>query len=257
MSKWGKNIYSYSLEIRNCPPASEFARRRSRAGKLEISLRSSGVMTHKVHPKAYRLRNLSDWDSRWLDKKNLPQCLEEDFAIRQWLNKKIGKLGVEKIEIERFPGKVTIIISSARPGLIIGRGGSGVEELKKELERKVFRSSPKKELKVDIKEIKDPWSSAVLSAQWMIQQIERRVYHRRVLKQALDKIMASKGNRGARVELAGRLGGVEISRREWLKRGNLPRQTLRADIDYAEERAFCSYGVIGVKVWIYKGEKFE
>jgi small subunit ribosomal protein S3 len=214
-------------------------------------------MAHKVHPKAYRLKELSNWNSRWLDKKKLPQYLEEDFRIREILQKKIGKLGVEKIEIERFPGKITIIISSARPGLIIGRGGAGIEELKKELERKILKTGPKKELKLEIKEIKDPWSSAALSAQWIASQIEKRVPHRRVLKQALDKIMATKGNKGARIEVAGRLGGAEIARREWLKKGRLPRQTLRADIDFAQDRAYCTYGVIGVKVWIYKGEKFN
>jgi small subunit ribosomal protein S3 len=214
-------------------------------------------MAHKVHPKAYRLKELSNWNSRWLDKKRLPQYLEEDFKIRKILQKKIGKLGVEKIEIERFPGKITIIISSARPGLIIGRGGGGIEELKKELERKIFKPGQKGELKIEIKEIKDPWSSAALAAQWIAQQIEKRVPHRRVLKQALDKIMVSKANKGARIEVAGRLGGAEIARREWLKKGRLPRQTLRAEIDYAQASAFCTYGVIGVKVWIYKGEKFE
>lgn len=221
-------------------------------------------MSHKVHPKAYRLKELADWDSRWLDKKKMPQYLEEDFKIREVIKNKIGKLGIEKIEIERFPGKLNIIISSARPGLIIGRGGGGIEELKKELEKKVFKTDPKRpaqrqggEIKIDIKEIRDPWSSAVLSAQWIAQQIERRIPPRRVLKQSLDKIIAAKGIEGARVEVAGRLGGAEIARRQWLKKGKLPRQTIRADIDYAREKAFCTYGVIGVKVWIYKGEKFE
>jgi small subunit ribosomal protein S3 len=214
-------------------------------------------MAHKVHPKAYRLKDLSDWGSRWLDKKKLPQYLEEDFKVREFLKKKIGKLGVEKVEIERFPGKLNIIIFSSRPGLIIGRGGEGVEELKKQLEEKILKSKKKNGLKLEIREIKDPWSSANLTAQWMAQRIEKKLPHRRVLKQALDKIMAVRGTKGARVEVAGRLGGAEIARREWLKRGRLPRQTLRAEIDYAHVNARCSYGVIGVKVWIYKGEKFE
>jgi len=220
-------------------------------------------MAHKVHPKAYRLKELGDWDSRWLNKKDLAKNLEEDFKIREFLQKKIGKLGIEKIEIEKFPGKIVIIISSARPGLIIGRGGEGIEILKKELERKVLKQEPssknktRRELKLEIKEIQDPWSSAPLAAQWITQQIERRVPRRRVLKQALEKIIASKQVKGARIELSGRLDGVEIARREWLQKGRLPRQTLRADIDYALAEAHCSYGVIGVKVWIYKGEKFE
>ena len=228
-------------------------------------------MSHKVHPKAYRLKSLLDWDSRWLDKKKLSQYLEEDFRIREFLKKKIGKFGVEKIEIERFPGKLTVIISSVRPGLIIGRGGEGIEGLKKELEKKFLRNhfrtsaaTPQKissgqtlEVKIEVREVREFWSSANLAAQWITQQIEKRVHHRRVLKQALDKIMAVKQNKGARIEVAGRLGGAEIARREWLKKGSLPRQTLRANIDYAQVEAFCSYGVIGVKVWIYKGEKFD
>ena len=214
-------------------------------------------MAHKVHPKSYRLRSLNDWDSRWFNDKKLAQNLEEDFKIREVVMKKIGKMAVAKIEIERFAGKINLIISSARPGLIIGRGGEGVENLKRELEKKVFKVSPKKDLKLEIKEIKDPWSSAALSGQWIAQQIERRMPHRRVIKQTMEKIMGSKSNKGARIEMTGRLGGTEIARREWLQKGNLPRQTLRADIDYAQERAFCTYGTIGIKVWIYKGERFD
>jgi small subunit ribosomal protein S3 len=212
-------------------------------------------MAHKVHPKIYRTKELADWNSRWFNKKKKTQYLEEDFKIREYIQKKIGKFGVEKVEIERFPGKTMVIISSSRPGLIIGRGGAGVEELKKGLEKIVDKE--KKELKIEIKEIKNPWTSAVLSAQWIAQQLERRMPHRRVLKQAMEKIIASKEVKGARVEVAGRLGGAEIARREWLKKGRMPLQTLRADIDYAREKAHCSYGVIGIKVWIYKGEKFD
>jgi len=214
-------------------------------------------MAHKVHPKSYRLKNLNDWDSRWLNNKKLAQNLEEDFKIREIVKKKIGKMAVAKIEIERFAGKINLIISSARPGLIIGRGGEGIESLKRELEKKVFKVSPKKDLKLEIKEIKDPWSSAALAGQWIAGQIERRMPHRRVIKQTMEKLMASRSNKGARIEMTGRLGGTEIARREWLQKGNMPRQTIRADIDFAEERAFCTYGTIGIKVWIYKGEKFD
>lgn len=216
-------------------------------------------MSHKVHPKIYRLRGLKDWNSRWLDKKKFLSYLREDFIIREELEKKLKKLSVEKIEIERFPGKVIIIIYSARPGLIIGRGGGGIEDLKKQLERKIFKvkNDFKIDLKIDVKEIKNPWSSAALSAQWMAQQIEKRARYKKVLKWTLEKIMALKENVGARVEVAGRLDGTEIARREWLRKGNLPRQTIRANIDYAEEKAFCTYGVVGIKVWIYKGEYFD
>ena len=222
-------------------------------------------MAHKVHPKAFRIKNIGDWDSRWLDNKKMPQYLEEDFKIREAIQNKIGKFGVERIEIERFPGKITVLISSARPGLIIGRGGEGIELLRKELMKAIIPKKPskllaqegKKELKIEIKEIKDPWSSAVLSGQWIAQQIEKRVRHRRVLKQAIEKIMAAKGVKGVRIDISGRLDGAEIARRTSLKKGRLPRQTLRADIDFARERASCTYGIVGIKVWIYKGEKFD
>jgi small subunit ribosomal protein S3 len=217
-------------------------------------------MTHRVHPKIFRIKEIAGWNSRWLTKKNFSKFLEEDFKIKKFLKKRLQYAGLGRIEIERFPGKTNIIIETARPGLIIGRGGEGVEELKKILEQKIL-VSPKKEakkpeLKIEIKEIREHWSRASLVSQWITQQLEKRVPHRRVLKQALDKIMANKEVKGARVEVAGRLGGAEIARREWLKRGRLPRQTLRADIDYGTAEAYCTYGVIGVKVWIYKGEKF-
>lgn len=217
-------------------------------------------MAHRVHPKVFRIKEIADWNSRWQSKKDFPRLLEEDFRIKEFLKEKLLQAGLGRIEIERFSGKINIIIETARPGLIIGRGGEGVEELKKLLERKILSSSikvaKKPELKIEIKEVRDPWTKSSLVSQWIAQQLEKRVHHRRVLKQALDKVMAHKEVEGARVEIAGRLGGSEIARREWLKRGRLPRQTLRADIDYGTAEAYCTYGVIGVKVWIYKGEKF-
>lgn len=215
-------------------------------------------MSHKVHPKVYRLRESSDWDSRWLNKKKLLEYLKEDFYIRKYLQKALKDGGMEKVEIERFPGKVNVIINTSRPGLIIGRGGKGAEELKKSLEKILPNSKEgKRELRIEIREVRNPWTSASLSAQWIAQQLERRVAHKKAMKQALGKIMANKEVRGTRIEISGRLGGSEIARREWLMKGNLPRQTLRAIIDYSLAQAHCSYGVIGVKVWIYKGEKFE
>jgi len=211
-------------------------------------------MSHRVHPKAFRIKGIEDWDSRGFYEKDFALTLKEDLKIREFLQKKIGKLGLEKIELERFPAKINIIILTSRPGFVIGRGGGGVEELKKELEEKILKR--KGECKIEIREVKSPWTSAPLVSQWMADQIERRVRYRRVLKGALAKIMAQKGVEGARVGLSGRLNGVEIARREWLKKGRLPRQTIRADIDYAQNRAYCTYGVVGIKVWIYKGEKF-
>ncbi len=214
-------------------------------------------MSHKVHPKAYRIKGLSDWQSRGFYNNPAIQ-LEEDYKIREYLTRKLKSLGVEKIEIERYTNKMNIIIFSSRPGLIIGRGGEGVEKLKQELENKIIRPTKRKfELRLEIREIKDPWTSASLSAQSIAQQIEKRMPYRRVLKQALSKIMTHKEIKGARIQVSGRLNGVEIARREWVGKGQLPRQTIRADIDYYQVNAVCSYGVIGVKVWIYKGEKFE
>jgi small subunit ribosomal protein S3 len=241
-------------------------------------------MAHKVHPKAFRIKEIADWNSRGFYT-NLPEYLEEDFKIREFLNKKIGKGTIEKIEIERSPGKINIIIASSRPGLIIGRGGEEVENLKKLIEkelskkkitehykkiggelekrkdiRKEFlktKKEDKREIRIEIREVKNPWLSASLVSQWIAQQIEKRVPFRRVIKQALAKISANKEIKGARIEVSGRLNGTEIARREWLSTGRLPLQTLRSDIDYAKENAYCTYGTIGIKVWIYKGEKFE
>ena len=216
-------------------------------------------MAHKVHPKSFRIRRIEDWDSRGFYGKKFPQYLEEDLKIREFLKKKIGKLGVERVDIERFSGssRINVIIFSARPGLIIGRGGTGIEELKKELERKIPKNREKRELKMEIREIKDPWASAPLVAQWVAQQIEKRMPFRRVLKQGIEKVMLAKGNQGVRIEVAGRLNGAEIARTEYLKKGRMPRQTLRSDINYIQDIAQCTYGVIGIKVWIYKGDKFE
>lgn len=217
-------------------------------------------MSHKVHPKSFRIKRISDWGSRWLSKKEYSKFLEGDFRIREFLEKKLKQTWLDSVEIERFPGKLNVIINTARPGLIIGRGGEGVEDLKKILDKKINEFLKKEErtaIKIEIREIRNPWARANLASQWIAQQIEKRMPHRKVLKQALEKIMADKDVKGAKVEVSGRLGGSEIARNEWLKKGRLPLQTIRANIDYAHNGARCSYGTIGVKVWIYTGEEFE
>lgn len=241
-------------------------------------------MSHRVHPKAFRLSGVDDWISKWQTKKNLAEYLEEDFVIRDYLTKQLSDCGVESINIEKSQDKIDIIINSSRPGLIIGRGGKGVEELRDKVEKQISKIAKKeltlsakklkskkitekinalgeskksKKIKIEIKEIRDPWSNSSLAAQWIAQQIEKRLPYRRALKQGLDKIMMSKGIKGARVQVAGRLDGKEIARKEWLGKGSLPRQTIRAEIDYGIARAHCTYGTVGIKVWIYKGEKFE
>jgi len=215
-------------------------------------------MSHKVHPKSFRISRSSDWDSRWFNAKNPSVYLEEDFKIRRFLNKQLKDGGVERIEIERSPNRTTILISTSRPGLIIGRGGEQVEELKKKIEAEIMRNPDKKhDLKIEIKSIKNPWLSAPLVAQWVAQRIERRMPFRRVLKQSISNAKGYKEIEGIRVQISGRLNGVSIARTEWLQEGKLPRGSLRADMDYGFCEAFCTYGVVGIKVWLYKGDKFE
>lgn len=211
-------------------------------------------MAHKVHPKAFRLHLMKDWESQGFYGKKYPQYLEEDEKVRKVLRKELKQASLENIKIERTGDQVKVTLRTARPGLVIGRGGKRTEELKKMIE-KVFKE--KKRIYLQIEEVKDPWASARLTGQWAAQQLEKRVPYRRVLTQAIEKVSASREVQGVRMQLAGRLNGQEIARREKLQKGKMPRQTLRAKIDYAQEEAFCTYGVIGIKVWIYKGEEFE
>lgn len=211
-------------------------------------------MSHKVHPKIYRIKETKDWYSRGFYGKKTTQYLEEDFKIREFLKKQLPSNTLEITEIERSGNKLNIIINTARPGLIIGRGGEGIEKLKKLLEKELGIKK-RGELKIDIREVKNPWTSASLVSQWIASRLEKRIPFRKVLKRALSQILFNKEAKGARVQVSGRLNGIEIARTEWLKEGQLPRSTIRADIDYAQAEAICTYGKIGVKVWIYKGEK--
>lgn len=211
-------------------------------------------MAHKVHPKSYRIRGIDDWSIRGFYGKNISKGFKEDFLIREYLKKTLTEASVSEVEIERSVNKMSVIIYTARPGLIIGRGGEGAEKIKAMIQKKM---GLKTEMKIEIREVKNPWISSALVSQWMIQQIEKRVPFRQVLKRAIERVVFNKEVKGVRVEVSGRLNGVEIARREWLGQGRLPRQTLRADIDYAENQAHCTYGVVGIKVWIYKGDKFE
>ncbi|MFA5368495.1 MAG: 30S ribosomal protein S3 [Candidatus Paceibacterota bacterium] len=223
-------------------------------------------MSHKVHPKIFRIKGIMDWLSHGFYTSSPRHYLKEDFIIREFLTKKLKESSVEKIEIERFSNKIIAVIYSARPGIIIGRGGEGVEKLRIELLKELFKknnlglkewSELSKKLKLEIKEVSNPWTSAELVAQWIAQKIEKRTPFRKTVKQALEKVMANKGVKGVKAEVSGRLDGVQIARKEWLEKGRLPRQTIRADIDYALEEARCTYGTIGIKVWIYKGDKFD
>jgi len=217
-------------------------------------------MSHKVHPKIFKVKEIKDWQSRGFYDKNLPLFLEEDFRIRKHLKKKLPQGAVSAIEIERTQTVLKVIIKTSRPALIIGRGGKGVAELKQDLERilaKIRGKDKTSEVKIEILEIRNPWVSASLVAQWIAGQLEKKVPFRRSLKMAMSKVMENKEVKGARLQVAGRLNGVDISRTEWIKQGNLPRQNLRAQIDYGFHEAYCTYGVIGIKAWLYKGEKFE
>lgn len=211
-------------------------------------------MGHKVHPKSFKIKEMKDWMSRGFYKKNFPAYLEQDFKIRQFLIKKIPQGILQDIEIERTAAALKVILRTSRPALIIGRGGKGVEDLKAGIEKSIAQ---KNDIKIEIIEIKNPWLSASLTAQWVAGQIEKMVPFRRVLKMSISKTVEQKEIKGVKVEVSGRLNGVEISRREWLKEGRLPRQTIRAIVDYGFAEAHCTYGVIGVKVWLYKGERFS
>jgi len=224
-------------------------------------------MGHKVHPKSFRIKGIEDWNVRGFYGKKMAHNLEEDFLIKDFLRKKLVEAQVANIQIEHSADKLNIIIETARPGLIIGRGGGGVETLKAEIEKKIRKSRkpasrPKGypatagEVKIEIREVKNPWISASLVAQMAAQQIEKRIPFRQVLKKSIERVMTNREAKGVRIEVSGRLNGIEIARKEWLKQGRLPRNTIRADIDYAQDEAICTYGKIGIKVWIYKGEKF-
>jgi small subunit ribosomal protein S3 len=218
-------------------------------------------MAHKVHPKSFRIRGTEDWNIRGFYGKKMSQYLEEDFLVKDFLRKKLAEASVANIEIEHSAGKFNIIIETARPGLIIGRGGNGIDVLKKEIENKIARklknNKSKREIKIEIREVKNPWISSALVAQMAAQQIEKRIPFRQVLKKSIERVMTNREVKGIRMEVSGRLNGIEIARREWLSQGRMPRNTIRADIDYAQDEAHCTYGKIGIKVWIYKGDKFE
>jgi small subunit ribosomal protein S3 len=218
-------------------------------------------MGHKVHPKAYRLGIIKDWESRYFVRKGLPFFLEEDVLIRTLIKEKLKRVGIETITIERQGEAINITIRASKPGLIIGRGGSGIEDLRRvlsekiqELRKKQNRSS-KFTLSLSVEEVRHPATSAQVVAESIAVEIEKRTPFRRAIKQALSRVMQSKEVKGCKIMVSGRLDGAEISRTEWISEGKIPLVTLRSDIDYGEDRAYCTYGVVGVKVWIYKGEK--
>ena len=205
-------------------------------------------MGQKVNPHGLRVGVIKDWDSKWYAEADFADCLIEDHEIRTFLKKRLYSAGVSKIEIERASERVKIIIYTAKPGVVIGKGGAEIEKLKAELQKIVS-----KKLIVDIKEIKRPDKDAQLVAENIAQQLENRVSFRRAMKSCMGRTMKA-GAQGIKASCSGRLGGADMARTEFYSEGTIPLQTLRADIDYGFAEADTTYGKVGVKVWIYKGE---
>lgn len=217
-------------------------------------------MSKKVHPYAHRMVILRDWKSRWFatDKK-YSDFLRADIFIKEYLMKKLKNSFVSVIEIERSRNGVRVIIKTSRPGVIIGRQGEGAKKLKDDLLKMMKKNAIviPEDLKVDITEVSSPDADAKIVALSIVEGLEKRLPFRRVLKQTLEKVMAVREVKGARFLIGGRLNGADMARTESVKKGSIPLQTFRADVDFARERANMSYGVIGIKVWIYKGEVFD
>ncbi|MBR4808519.1 MAG: 30S ribosomal protein S3 [Lachnospiraceae bacterium] len=205
-------------------------------------------MGQKVNPHGLRVGIIKDWDSKWYAEGDFADCLVEDYKIREFLKDRLYNAGISKIEIERASEKVKIIIYSAKPGVVIGKGGAEIEKLKKELAKLTD-----KKLIVDIQEIKRPDRDAQLVAENIAQQLENRVSFRRAMKSVMSRSMKA-GAKGIKTAVSGRLGGADMARTEFYSEGTIPLQTLRADIDYGFAEADTTYGKLGVKVWIYKGE---
>jgi small subunit ribosomal protein S3 len=206
-------------------------------------------MGRKVHPIGFRLKVNKTWDSRWFaNPKDYADQLHEDIAIRDLIRKSAPRAGISRIEIERFPNNVQITVHTAKPGIVIGRKGVNVKELRRNLQAMTGVS-----VKLDISEIKDPDLDARLVAENVANQLSRRISHRRAMQRSVNQTMRQ-GAKGIKIMCSGRLMGSEMARREWVREGRVPAQTLRADIDFARQEARTSYGRIGVKVWIYKGD---
>ena len=208
-------------------------------------------MGQKVNPHGLRVGIIKDWDSRWYEEKKFSDYLVEDYNIRKYLKKKLYVAGISKIEIERITTKINITIYTAKPGVVIGKGGSEIEKLKKELSRYT-----KSDINLNIKEIKRPDREAQLVAENVALNLENRMAFRRAMKQAMSRTMKA-GALGIKASVGGRLAGADIARTEFYSEGTIPLQTLRADIDYGFAEANTTYGKLGVKVWIYKGEVLQ
>lgn len=217
-------------------------------------------MSHTVHPYSHRLGIIRDWKSRWFALHGkFRDFLKSDVLLREFLEKKLKSSFVSGIEMERGEKKLRIIIKTSRPGVIIGRNGEGSEKLRKEITTFLAKNNmlSSQEVKLDIEEIKSPESDAAIVAQMVVEALEKRVPFRRIMKQMVEKVMANREVKGVKIYIGGRLGGADMARSEIIKKGQIPLQTIRADIDYAMSRATIPQGDLGIKVWIYKGEIFN
>jgi len=214
-------------------------------------------MGHKVNPVGLRLGVIGTWRSKWFNsKKEYCEKLREDIQIREYIFKKWKNAAIADVEIERSSAMVKIIVRTARPGVLIGRGGSGIEDMQRYIKSQFFRNR-KISLKVEVQEVKNFEESAFLVAQNIAEQFEKRIPFRRAIKSMLDTVAKNQAVKGLKIVVSGRLNGAEMSRTEWVAHGTLPLHTLRANIDFARATAYTTYGTIGVKVWIYKGEVFN
>ncbi len=218
-------------------------------------------MSHTVHPYSHRLGIIRDWKSRWFaTDKSYRNALKADLLIREFLQKELRAFYVGGIDIERNQKTIRIVIKTSRPGMLIGKAGDGVVKLREKVMTLIGKNKinlGNQELKMDIEEVRNPESNAAIAGMMIAEALEKRLPFRRVMKQTIEKVMANKEVKGIRIRLGGRLGGADIARSEELKKGQIPLQTLRADIDFAREKAHMTYGDIGIKVWIYKGEIFS
>lgn len=217
-------------------------------------------MSHTVHPYSHRLGIIRDWKGRWFGmNQGYRSALKTDILVREFLQEELRSFYIGGVEIERSQKALRIIVKTSRPGMLIGKAGDGITKLREKvmtLLRKNKIDLKGQELKLDVEEVRIPESNAAITGMMIAEALEKRLPFRRVMKQTIEKVMANKEVKGIRIRLGGRLGGAEIARSEELKKGQVPLQTLRADIDFAREKAHMTYGDIGIKVWIYKGEIF-
>jgi len=210
-------------------------------------------MSKTVHPYSFRIGILRGWKSSWFNMQKYRHLFKADVIIREWLEKKLRGMYVDDVLIERSPEVMNIIIKTSRPGLVIGRKGEGAGKLKSEVQNKLRKMKLEipRDIKLSVEEVRSPETRAKIVAQMVVESLEKRMPFRRVIKQTIEKVMANREVGGVKIALSGRLGGAEMSRKEWLRKGRIPLQTLRADIDFAKERASLPYGDIGIKVWIF------